>query len=74
MSKSSIIYIDGFNFYYGAIKNTKWKWLNLEKYFKLLRQDDEIVTIKYFTALIDGSHRANQESYLLALNTHRCYQ
>jgi uncharacterized LabA/DUF88 family protein len=69
MSKSSIIYIDGFNFYYGAIKNTKWKWLNLEKYFKLLRQDDEIVTIKYFTALIDGSHRANQESYLLALNT-----
>ena len=69
MSKSSIIYIDGFNFYYGAVKGTKWKWLNLEKFFKLLRQDDEIITIKYFTALIDGSHRQNQDAYLLALNT-----
>jgi uncharacterized LabA/DUF88 family protein len=69
MPKPSIVYIDGFNFYYGAIKNTKWKWLNLEKFFNLLRQDDNIITIKYFTALIDGSHRENQETYLLALNT-----
>jgi 6-hydroxy-3-succinoylpyridine 3-monooxygenase len=67
--KRSIIYIDGFNLYYGAVKGTKWKWLNLERYFTLLRQDDDIQSIKYFTALIDGSHRANQETYLLALST-----
>ncbi len=69
MAKRSTIYIDGFNLYYGAIKNTRWKWLNLERFFTLLRQDDDIQTIKYFTALISGSHKPNQESYLLALET-----
>ena len=69
MSKRSIVYVDGFNLYYGMVKNTKWKWLDLQRFFTLLRQDDDIQTIKYFTALIDGSHRAHQETYLLALNT-----
>ena len=69
MSKRSTIYIDGFNLYYGAIKNTRWKWLNLERFFTLLRQDDDIHAIKYFTALTSGSHKPNQEAYLLALET-----
>ncbi len=69
MSKRSIVYIDGFNLYYGALKNTKFKWLNLERFFALLRQDDDILRIKYFTALINGSHKPNQEAYLLALET-----
>jgi len=69
MAKSSIIYIDGFNLYYGAVKNTRWKWLNVERLFTLLRQDDDIQAIKYFTALIDGSHRENQQIYLTALST-----
>ena len=60
MSKRSIIYIDGFNLYYGALKDTKWKWLNLERFFTLLRQDDDIQVIKYFTALISGSHTLRQ--------------
>lgn len=67
--KKSIIYIDGFNLYYGAIKGIPWKWLDLEKYFTLLRQDDDIQQIKYFTAPISGSHRQNQDNYLLALST-----
>jgi uncharacterized LabA/DUF88 family protein len=67
--KKSIIYIDGFNLYYGAVKGTPWKWLDLEKYFTLLRQNDDIQQIKYFTAEISGSHRPNQDNYLLALST-----
>ncbi|MBN2324880.1 MAG: NYN domain-containing protein [Spirochaetes bacterium] len=69
MCNRSVIYIDGFNLYYGAVKNTPWKWLNIEKYFSLLRQDDDIKTIKYFTAKIEGSHKSNQEAYLKALYT-----
>ena len=69
MRKRSIVYVDGFNLYYGAVKDTKWKWLDLQKYFSLLRQDDDLQAIKYFTAMIDGSHRSNQETYLLALAT-----
>lgn len=65
----SIIYIDGFNLYYGAVKNTPWKWLNIEKYFELLRPHDIIQTIKYFTARISGSHQPNQEVFIEALLT-----
>lgn len=69
MPKRTTIYIDGFNLYYGAVKGTPWKWLNLEKYFALVRPDDDIQRIHYFTALIDGSHRPNQEEFLAALAT-----
>jgi len=69
MNNRSIIYVDGFNLYYGAVKSTPWKWLNIEKYFTLLRQDDNIQSIKYFTARIQGSHKPNQDAYLKALNT-----
>lgn len=65
----SIVYIDGFNLYYGAVKNTPWKWLNIEKYFELLLPHDVIQTIKYFTARINGSHQPNQEVFIEALLT-----
>jgi len=67
--KKSIVYIDGFNLYYGSVRGTPWKWLNLEKYFSLLRQDDDIQSIKYFTALVWDSHKINQAVYLSALDT-----
>ena len=63
------MYIDGFNLYYGAIRGGPNKWLNLERYFKLLRPNDSIQAIRYFTAIIDGSHKANQLAYLRALET-----
>ena len=63
------VYIDGFNLYYGALKDTPYKWLDLQKYFDLLRSSDDIQTIFYFTAEIDGSHRQNQQTYLSALAT-----
>ena len=69
MSNRSIIYIDGFNFYNGVIKNTKFKWLDIECLFRTLRQDDEIQSIHYFTALIFGNRRKNQQTYLDALST-----
>jgi len=69
LPKRSIIYIDGFNLFYGALKGTKYKWLNLERYFTLLRQDDNIQEIKYFTAMLDGHKKLKQEIYLLALET-----
>lgn len=65
----SIVYVDGFNLYYGAIRGGPYKWLNLERYFQLLRPDDQIQRISYFSALITGAHRVNQETYLRALQT-----
>jgi 6-hydroxy-3-succinoylpyridine 3-monooxygenase len=69
LAKRSIIYIDGFNFYYGAVKGTPDKWLNLQQYFQLIRQDDEIQKIWYFTARVSGSQQVRQETYFEALST-----
>src|SRR5260221_13126694 len=69
MSRRSIIYIDGFNLYYGAIRGGDWKWLDLQRMCKRLRQDDDIQLIRYFTAIVNGPTRPNQETYLKALAT-----
>jgi hypothetical protein len=69
VSRRTNVYIDGFNFYYGAIRGGPYKWLDLEAYFKLLRNDDEIRRIYYFTALVKGPTRKNQLTYLKAVET-----
>jgi hypothetical protein len=50
----TIVYIDGFNLYYGAVKGTPWKWLDLAKLFTQIRAADEIQCIRYFTAMVNG--------------------
>jgi len=69
MKNRGIIYIGGFNPYYGAVTNTPWKWLDMEKYFSLLLPHDDIQAIKYFTAKIHGSHKLNQDICKSIINT-----
>jgi len=65
-----IVYIDGFNLYYGVLKDTPaLKWLNLERFCRLLRPHDDIQSIRYFTALVTGSTAPNQEAFLKAVAT-----
>lgn len=70
----TIVYIDGFNLYYCALRKTPYKWLNLEMLCKLLLQPDKhhIEKIKYFTARIsarndDRDAPTRQDAYLRAL-------
>ena len=65
----TIVYVDGFNLYYGAVRNTPNKWLDLSKYFHLVRPHDDIHLIRYFTSLVTGPTRPNQEVFLKALAT-----
>ena len=70
----TIIYIDGFNFYYRAVKNTPYKWLDFKSLFgKLLSKEHVIIEIKYFTALVSGKGNPkkplNQQTYLRALKS-----
>jgi hypothetical protein len=67
--KRSAVYIDGFNLYYGSLRGGPHRWLNLERFFQLLRPSDDIQAIRYFTALVSGPNRARQELYLRALET-----
>jgi uncharacterized LabA/DUF88 family protein len=54
MAKNAIVYLDGYNFYYGCLRQTSYKWLDLVTLFKniLYIQDPEINLIKvnYFTS------------------------
>ncbi len=71
----TIIYIDGFNFYYRAVKNTPYKWLDFKLLFqKLLTKENQIIQIKYFTALVSGKTNPKkpikQQTFLRALETY----
>ena len=68
------IYIDGFNLYYGCVKDTSFKWLDLLKLSQTLLPKDEILSIKYFTALVkprsnDPEKPSRQRTYLRVLKT-----
>lgn len=71
----TMVYVDAFNLYYGAVKSTPYKWLNLlELSKKLLRTENVIVGIKYFTAKVrprpdDPGQPTRQEIYFRALRT-----
>lgn len=59
----TFIYIDGFNFYYGAVKDTRYKWLNFKSLFEnLLDHQNKIISIKYFTAIVTGKIDPQQPS------------
>ena len=68
------IYVDGFNLYYGALKNTPYRWLDIAKLCRIMLPRDTINQIKYFTALVnprptDPDQLTRQQIYLRALQT-----
>ncbi len=68
------VYVDGLNLYYGAVKGTPYKWLNLAELCHLLLPNDHIVQIKYYTAVVDArpddpNAPTRQQFYLRALRT-----
>lgn len=70
----TIVYIDGFNLYYGAVKGTPHKWLDFEELSRLLLPHDHIVKIRYFTARVsarpnDPQQANRQDTYLRTLAT-----
>lgn len=71
----TIVYIDGFNLYYGALKGTPHRWLDVSELCRrMLRDDAEIVGIKYFTAKVqprpnNPQTAQRQQVYLRALAT-----
>ena len=55
----TFVYVDGFNLYYGAIKGTPYKWLDLKALFtRVLDPSYKILTIKYYTAIITPQGQA----------------
>jgi len=70
----TIVYVDGFNLYYGAVKGTPYKWLNVKTLCQLLLPKNQIIRIKYFTAPViarpNDPHQPNrQQLFFRALQT-----
>ena len=68
------VYIDGFNLYYGALRKTPYKWVNVRTLCQLLLPRNPIAEIKYFTALVnarpgDSGQTVRQQLYFRALRT-----
>ena len=76
----AITYIDGFNLFYGCLKKSSYKWLNLEALIKNISPEYySILSIKYFTARIsplseDWDVPTRQALYLRALKTRKSIQ
>ncbi len=72
------VYIDAFNVYYGCLKDSPYKWLDLELLSKhYLKRDDQLNRIRYFTAQVksrpdDPRAPQRQQIYLRALQTIPC--
>jgi uncharacterized LabA/DUF88 family protein len=69
------VYVDGFNLYYRALKDTPYRWVNLVALAsRLLDTTDVIGHVRYFTARIKGRATdpdapRRQQIYLSALAT-----
>lgn len=68
------LYVDGFNLYYRALKDSPFRWLDLRKLAETLFPQDSINRVCYFTARLNArpgnpSQRQRQQAYLRALAT-----
>lgn len=77
----TIVYVDGFNLYYGCLQGTPYRWLDVFSLAKRIAKENnpknDIILLKYFTADIKtklsprGQDSWNaQQDYLLALKNH----
>lgn len=69
-----VTYVDGFNLYYGLRNRYKHRylWLDLVALSGCMRKTDNVLAVRYFTAIVKGNPDAarRQENYLAALTAH----
>ncbi len=71
---SANVYVDAFNLYYGALRGTDYKWLDLRSLSEKLVPKHPVKRIRYFTARVqsrpdDPQIAQRQQIYLRALET-----
>ena len=70
----TFVYVDAFNLYYGCLRKTPYRWLDLGQLCRLLLPTNDVIRIKYFTARVgsrpnDPDQPVRQQMYLRALGT-----
>jgi uncharacterized LabA/DUF88 family protein len=59
--RRTYVYIDGFNFYYGCIRNTPYRWLDLFRFAQAMLPKNEVMSVP--------TKQVRQQTYLRALAT-----
>jgi uncharacterized LabA/DUF88 family protein len=75
MHLRTVVYIDGYNLYYGLLRGTKLKWLDIVSLFRdhVLEENTDLVEVRYYTAPVlgrmsdDPKSPQRQRQYLQAL-------
>lgn len=68
------LYVDGFNLYYGAAKDTRLKWVNVVALAECVIPGLQVTRTRYFTAKvkatsIDPQQATKQQTYIRVLET-----
>lgn len=71
----TIVYVDGYNLYYGLLRKSNHKWLNLFSLFQdhVLEYGTEVMDVRFYTAPVlgkmsdDPASQQRQRQYLQAL-------
>lgn len=67
-----IVYVDGFNLYYGLKKSLKWRryyWLDVVKFFEMfMKPNQELICVKYFSAKPDNLDKALRQNAFFQAN------
>ncbi|MGH3924843.1 MAG: NYN domain-containing protein, partial [Pseudonocardiaceae bacterium] len=68
------VYVDGFNLYYGCLKDTPYRWLDLDALFARMLPKNDVQRVRYFTARVAARpgklhDPVHQNTYLRALAT-----
>lgn len=71
----TIVYVDGYNLYYGLLRRSAFKWLDLYRLFQdhALGPDADVIEVRYYTAPVlgrmcdDPESSQRQRTYLQAL-------
>lgn len=76
MEKRAIVYLDGYNFYYGLLRKGPYKWLDLVPLFEdilhIQNPDISLVKLNYFTSPAQARYaRHGQESVIAQNSYHR---
>jgi Uncharacterized conserved protein len=68
----TVVYIDGFNFYYGLRQKAEWRafyWLDFISLFnRFIRPGQELVAVKYFSARPHDPDKADRQDLLFQAN------
>jgi uncharacterized LabA/DUF88 family protein len=71
----TVVFVDGYNLYYGLLRKSKFKWLDLVRLFgeHVLGRENELIQVRYYTAPVlgrmcdDPASPQRQRQYLQAM-------